>query len=1042
MYRRTGRPLPFVPGAAAAAALAALLLAPLPAEAQYFGRNKVTWEEHDFQVIETEHFRIYYYPRGNPSIDDVARRAERWYARLSGLLDHRFTDKKPLVLYNTHPDFQQTNITGGLIGEGTGGFTESLQDRIVMPLTGVLSETDHVLGHELVHAFQFDVFSANDRGPNATAPQRLPLWMIEGLAEYLSQGREDPQTALWLRDALLHDRLPDLRDLGRGRYSPYQYGQAFWAYVGGRWGDEAAVRLFFGSSVLGIEEAIRQITGLEPDRLFEEWHAAVGTAYGPILDERRPAAEQARPLLDADRVGSRLNVAPALSPDGRRVAFLSNRSLFTTDLYLADAESGEVLRKLVSSATDPHFDALRFVDSAGAWSPDGRRFAFVVFQRGDNRISIVDADSGRIERRIEVPGVGAISSPAWSPDGESLAFSGMAEDSGVSDLYRLDLDSGRAERLTDDPWGDLQPAWSPDGRTLAFVTERPPGTGPGSLDEHPVRIALLDVGTGSVRVLDGFAGSKHIDPQFSPDGRTLYFLAEPDGVPDVFRMGVEGGGIERVTRVQTGVSGITDLSPALSVAADSGRIAFSVLENDEWNVYALDADEADRLAVPAAPPAAATPSRRVAALLPPAPADDPGPITDYLARDVEVAQAALPEAAPTDYDPDLRLAYIGPPTVGLGVDRYGTSAGGSLSAYFTDTLGDRQLGVSIEGGTAEDFGSLFGAAATYLDRSDRVVWGLSGAHVPYVSARTGVRRQPVEIGGQTVIADVVTQLREEVTIDEVQAIAQYPFSRYRRLEANVGYVHYSFDNEVEQVVVVGDTIVDRDVQDLDSAPSLGLTEVGLAYVGDRSFFGFVSPVRGYRYRFGVESTFGDLEYQVGTADYRRYFFFRPWTIAVRGLHYGRYGSDAEDPRLAPLYVGRPTLVRGYDVGDIDVAECTPVAGSNGCPEFDRLVGSRIGVASLELRVPLLGTEEFGLARSSLLPVELALFVDAGAAWSEGESVDLRFEEETIERVPVVSAGIALRTAIGGFLPVQVYYASPFQRPAESGTFGVVIAPGW
>ena len=1022
---------------AAALALAATLAAAPAAHAQYFGRNKVLWEAFDFHVVETDHFRIHFYPRDNPAIADVSRMAERWYDRLARAFDTQLSEKKPLIFYNTHADFQQTTVTGGLIGEGTGGFTEPLQNRVVMPLTGLYAETDHVLGHELVHAFQFDIFLGRQRGADRSSArlQSLPLWMIEGLAEYLSQGREDSQTALWLRDALLHDRLPDLWDLGRGRYSPYQYGQAFWAYVGGRWGDEAVVRLFLGASVLGIEEAIRQNLGAPHEEVFEAWHEAVRAAYQPVLEAREEPGDRARLLLSEDGTRARLNVAPALSPDGRRIAFLSTRGLFTIDLFLADAETGRVERKLVSAASDPHFDALRFLDSAGAWSPDGLRFAFVVFERGDNRLSIVDVETGRVERRLSLPGIGGISSPAWSPDGRRIAFSGAASGSGWTDLYLLDLESGATEKLTDDPLGDLQPAWSPDGSTLAFITEQAVA-GDDGLDVHPVRLALLDLASRRSRVLPAFDDGRHVNPQFSPDGESLYFIADPDGVPDVFRYRLADGSIGRVTQVKTGVSGITELSPALSVAAASGRLAFSALEDGKWNVYALDEPEAA-----VRPVAAAAGDRRAAALLPPAPAGEPGVVGEYLAeRGAAPLPAARPERA-EPYEPDMKLSYLGPPAVGVGVDRFGLGVGGSVSAYFSDPLGVHQVGVAFQGGSSEDLGTLIGGQASYLNRAHRINWGASGLHIPFLSARTFISQELVEIDGQEVVADVIRQVREEVTVDEVAAVGQYPFSLTRRLEASVGWTHYSFDAELEQVVVVGNTVVDRGVTSLPSTPGYEFTRAALAYVSDRSYFGFVSPVRGVRYRFEVESTFGDLEFQTGLADFRRYFFFRPWTIAVRGLHYGRYGSDAEDPRLAPLYVGYGTLVRGYEIGDFDASECTAVAGSSTCPEFDRMVGSRIGVANVELRFPLLGTEEFGLFQSSFLPVELALFADAGAAWTADESVELEFDQDSLARVPVVSVGIALRTAIGGFLPLQLYYAAPFQRPEEEATFGFVIAPG-
>jgi hypothetical protein len=172
--------------------LCAVLCGAPPAAAQYFGQNKVQYRTFDFQVLKTEHFDIHYYPEEEAAARDVARMAERWYARLARVLDHQLSSRQPLILYASHPHFEQTNVIEGQLGEGTGGVTESLKRRIVMPVGGGPAETDHVLGHELVHAFQYDILGAN---------LNLPLWFIEGMAEYLSIGSYDPHTAVWLRDA-------------------------------------------------------------------------------------------------------------------------------------------------------------------------------------------------------------------------------------------------------------------------------------------------------------------------------------------------------------------------------------------------------------------------------------------------------------------------------------------------------------------------------------------------------------------------------------------------------------------------------------------------------------------------------------------------------------------------------------------------------------------------------------------------------------------------------------------------------------------------
>ena len=243
--------------------------------------------------------------------------------------------------------------------------------------------------------------------------------------------------------------------------------------------------------------------------------------------------------------------------------------------------------------------------------------------------------------------------------------------------------------------------------------------------------------------------------------------------------------------------------------------------------------------------------------------------------------------------------------------------------------------------------------------------------------------------------------------------------------------------------MVGNTVDRPSERNLPAPGSLSLYQGSLAFVGDSSYFGFTSPVRGRRYRFEVEPTFGDLEFQSFAADYRRYFFCRPVTLAMRGLHFGRYGTDGESERLSLLYIGRPTLVRGYEIGDIGLSECTPVPDNpNACPEFDRLIGSRLGVLNLELRIPLLGTRGFGIFDAPFLPTELSAFVDAGVAWTSDASPDLRFETRSADRVPVVSAGLSARILLGGFAVLQFYYARPFQRPEEGWVTGFVIAPGW
>ncbi len=1011
--------------------LAGILAVPAPSQGQYFGQNQVRWDQFDFQVLETERFLLYHYPHHDAAIQDAARMAERWYERIARSFGFDLRERNPLILYADHPDFQQTNVIEGRIGEGTGGVTEGFRQRVIMPLTESNADTEQVLGHELVHVFQFEL-ATRPGGPGLRAMMSQPLWSVEGLAEYLSLGRAHTHTEMWLRDAILRDDFPTLRDLTmRPRdYFPYRFGHAFWAYVGGRWDDEVAMRLFARSLQRGIDPALDDVLGTGPDSLSIQWERSVRAALEPRIDGRLPPEDVGRPILTEKTTGGRLNVVPSLSPDGSRLAFLSERGLFSIDLFLADVETGEVIRRLVSTETDPHFDALAFIQSSGTWSPDGERFAFVVFTRGENRLVIIDADTGRREREIAAEGVGAITHPSWSPDGSRLAFSGQS--GGRSNLWTVDVESGETRMLTDDAYSALQPAWSPDGRTVAFATDRGPHTDLDRLHFGPLRLALVDVATGSVREVPVFPTGKAINPTFSADGESLYFIADPDGFSDIYRLGFETGDIFRVTRVATGVSGITGRSPALTVATRQGRLAFSLFSGGGYSVHTLTAAEAAGNRVAPARLAVAVPGA-----LPPIDRARKGFIMRYLA-DPELGLPPPPVQPARPYRARLGLEMLGPVTIGVGADRFGTFAGGGVSAMFTDMLRDRILQVTVQGeGELQNIGG----QVLYLNRERRWTWGLSAGRIPY---RTGVTfLQPGPLPGD----EVVTQLIQRVTAHQASALAQYPFSRIRRAEFSAGVTHLGFDVELWRWTLRAGRVVDvtRDRPPPDQIPeSLNLFQGSVALVEDNSVLGFISPIRGQRWRLELQPTLGSLDYVTALADFRRYLSGRPITVALRTMHLGRYGPDAEDRRLSPLFLGFETFVRGYAFHTFDPRECTrsPDQVTQGCPEFDRLFGSRLAVANLELRVPIFGIEGLALFGRGPLPIDLASFVDAGTAWNSEEPPELTWATRSTERIPVMSAGIATRIGLGQFFALEIFYVYPFQRPERGAHFGFQIAPGW
>ena len=1041
-------------GVAVLATLVVTVLAalPAPASAQYFGRNKVQYDDFQFRVLETPHFEIHYYPVEGEAAEDMARMSERWYERYARTFQHEFDRSKPLILYADHPDFQQTNTLSGFIGEGTGGVTESMKNRVIMPLTGSYADNDHVLGHELVHAFQYNIAQSR-RGGGLQGLGSLPLWLIEGMAEYLSLGREDPLTAMWLRDALLRDDFPTIEDMTKEqRFFPYRFGEALWAYVGGTYGDDAVIQVFRRALRIGFDSAIEQVLGIDSDTLSVEWERRVQETYGPLMEGRQNPADVGHLLLAPSTGSGEQNLAPILSPDGRFVAFLSEKDLFSVDLFLADARTGEIIRKLTSASANPHIDALRYTESSGSFSPDGTQFVFVVFAGGDNELSIVDTDDGDLVRTFKPQGMGSINNPAWSPDGRTIAFTGMV--GGISDLYLYDLETQEVRQLTDDKYGDFHPAWSPDGSTLAFSSDRGSATDFNVLAFGEPQIALLDVATRQVRTLDVFGNVRHSNPQFSRDGQRIYFLSDQDGFTDIYRMALQGGSVERITRVKTGVSGITGQSPAMSVAARTGELAFSVFDEFEFHVYTLPAD----------PPG--TPESVVAdalddtgRILPPTEPDRLSRVTAYLAdprTGLDPAEAyQVADAA--DYSPSLALDFVGQPSFGVGADRFGNYIGGGASAYFSDMLGDRILGVAVQAqGTIKDIGG----QAFYADLSDRWNWAAAGGHIPYlmVYQRFGRTPAPEE---QPYLA--LQRLRMFVT--SAQGQVAYPFSSTRRMEFGGGAIRYAYDVEEDRYFLnstgqfytgqVERVQVDVRCEDADEADlnlllcepdPLNLAQASAAYVGDNAFFGFTSPIRGGRFRFSMEGTVGTENFLTGIADWRRYYSpHRNLTVALRGLHIGRYGQIESDI-IRPLFLGYETFIRGYASESFEPEECTRSAEQaprgDECPTFNRLFGHRLGVANLEVRIPFIGVEQFGIIDFGFLPTELVAFADAGLAWDGDNEPKLEFSRSSVERVPVFSTGVSARFNVLGMLVLEAYYVYPFQRPDKNGHWGFQIAPGW
>lgn len=996
------------------------LLAPAVGSGQDFGRNKVQYESFHFQVLRTEHFQVYFYPEERDAALQAGRLAERWYARYATLLGHQLHSVQPLVLYASHPHFEQTNVVSGELDEGTGGVTESLKRRIVLPLAGPLAETDHVIGHELVHAFQYDITGVG-RGGATGAADRLPLWFIEGMAEYLSLGPVDPNTAMWLRDAVQHNKVPSIRQLDDPRYFPYRWGQAFWAYLTSRYGDAVVPTLLKQAGKSGnITVELERISGEKLDSLSHQWQQAVRNAYAPLEGATAHAAAFGRPVA-SEKSTAQFNVAPALSPDGSRIAFFSERGLFSIELYLADVASGHVERALTHTALDPHYESVGFISSAGAWDAAGRRFAFGVVEHGRPVLSILDVQTGKPEREIPFPALGEIFNTTWSPDGNAVAFS--AQVNGWTDLFVYDLQHNALRRLTQDAYADLQPAWSPDGRTLAFVTDRFT-TDTTDLAAGPYRLGLLDVATGAIRPLPAFPGAKHINPQWSPDGESLYFVSDRGGVDNVYRLQLATGTTTQITNLFTGASGITAVSPVISVAQRTGELVFTAYDSTGYRLYAVKDP-----AVLAGKSLTTLPLADAAAL--PLLQRAPSEVAARLA-DVRTGLPAADAGRVTNYHAGLSLDYVSQPYLAVGTSSFGTFVGGGATLVWSDMLGDHSLitGLQVNGGLKD-----IGAVAAYLNQHRRLNWGVAAQQIPYLTGSFGAGFGTVN--GQTAYIEQTQLFRQ--TERSGTGFVTYPLSRVQRLEFSAGYQNISFNEELRTQAFdpTGTFLLFDSTQTFSGPPALNLGTGSAALVYDNSYFGATSPILGSRYRLEIDPMIGSLRMTTVVADYRRYVMpVRRLTLAARVLHAGRYGHGAEDPRLTPLFIGYQQLVRGYDIGSFSASEC-PSTGTT-CPVFDRLVGSRILVGNVEARFPLLGVLGLGSGYYGGLPIEAAVFADAGVAWNAADQPSF-FD---VRRQGVTSAGAALRMNLFGFAVAELDYVKPFQRPGKGWYWEFSLTPGF
>ncbi len=860
-----------------------------PVEAK-FGKNKVQFRGMDWSYIQTPHFDVYFYKGGETIAYYAADVAEKSYDQISYQLDWRLNKRISILVYNSHNDFQQTNVTLGYLQEGIGGFTELFKNRVVLPFEGSYEQFRHVLHHELTHAMVNDLIFGGNVQSIVSGKMRvnIPLWLSEGYAEYSSLDW-DSRADMILRDAAINGGLPPVEYLNY--YMAYKGGQSVVRYIGETFGVERIGEIFHETRHFkDVPKAIEHTLHLDLKTLTEKWHFSVRKDYWPDIAGRKNLDDMGHRLTDHSKTQNYFNVSPAISPNGGKVAFLSDRSGYA-DIYVMSADDGGDLKKIVSGQRTAELEELKWLSPGLSWAPDNRHLVFAA--KSGNEDALIFYDTEKQTKHARKLGLDGIFTAAWSPDGQFVAFSGLRD--GASDLFLYSIKTREVTQLTYDLFADTRPAWSPDGSELAFVSDRGNKllTGnilPGSpqerdlLNSHDFRstdIYTINVATGLIKRITDSPGSED-SPSYANTVAKLAYTSDRSGIWNIYFYDLDA-------EIETSYSDIMSGIFQISWSKDDSRLVFAGYEKGGWDIFTIN-----------------NPLNRK--LL-----DSNPPLSNYLQRQNLQLDLSYSDTLPDPeqktvnpfkshvfaYGNNFEDASIGPEAEPLVIETRDSTGAYEVNQYktrFTVDLVDAQAGYSnffgVQGNAVMIFSDIMGNHRIQfgfelyrnLDNSDLLLG------YDYLPNRTNLHLMLYNLPDDYISGDIYNlnlwHFRKYGSVFGLD----YPFSKYSRFEASVNWLN------IFQRVTSYNMLENTDAQVLSTSSTYVLPELKLSF--DNVLYGSLYPIDGWRadmsVRISPDMPNSSRQFVTFRTDLRRYFkVTRDYSFALRASAASSHGKVPE-----------------------------------------------------------------------------------------------------------------------------------------------------